>query len=396
METTTTLPAIAVDEIKAIISEAPAILEQNTTSVAKAEEVGRKLLDLAKTDGMSDLLDEQMATYQGKVKVTVKTMNERRKGFTQVVDKIKKHFTTLESALDPVVDEIQGLRNAYAAKKIAEQKERERQALLQKQKEMERVELRKQAEVQLSAQFQKCLADHSRGMLDQFEAYTLETIATAEIGIKSISEVFGRDVYDSLTVSVIPIYATEQEALAIIAEVKSDAAFATFSQAFRDTVAKEKRNLIDKIPSKKQELVEIANADEQERKRLEAEAAQRKADDEARIKAEEEENKRKAAEEATVKASGEAANVMVTAQAEMSFTEAPKVKESYEIVVKNPAAYLVIAQFWFEKEGKTLSQDKIERKTFAQMRAFCEAWALKHEEKITSPFIEYKEVIKAK
>jgi len=396
MEATTTLPAINIAEIQKVIGEAPAVLEANTTSVSKALAVGNNLLKLVETDGMSDLMDSQMANYQAKVKVTIKTMNENRKGFTQLVDKLKKEFTSLESALDPINNEIQNRRDAYATKKINEQKERERVALLQKQKDMVKIEVKRLAEVKFSEKFQEILSAQKSGMLEQFESYTLENIDSAEIGIKAISEAFTTEAFNKLTVAITSTVLSKEEVESIVADVKSRDLFMSFNEQFRQAVSSEKRSMVDKLPSKKQELVEISRAGEEDKKKLEAEVQKRKDEEAQKIIADQESARKEAEAKASVSASSESANAIVTAQATMSFTDAPKVKESYKINVTNNAAYLVIAQFWFEKEGKTLSQEKIERKTFAQMKAFCEDYATKNDEKISSPFITYVETIKAK
>lgn len=395
MEATTTLPAINIAEIQKVIGEAPSVLEANTTSVSKALAVGNNLLKLVETDGMSDLMDSQMANYQAKVKVTIKTMNDNRKGFTQLVDKLKKEFTSLESALDPINTEIQNRRDAYATKKINEQKERERVALLQKQKDIEKIEVKRQAEVKLSEKFQDILTAQKNGMLDQFESYTLETIDSAEVGIKAISEAFTTESFNGISITITSSILTKEEVASIVADVKSRELFASFNEQFKQSVSAEKRTMIDKLPSKKQELIEISKAGEEEKKRLEAEAQKRKEEEAQKIIADQEAARKEAEAKASVTASSEAATAIVTAQATMTF-DAPKVKESYKIEVTNNAAYLIIAQFWFEKEGKTLSQEKIERKTFAQMKAFCEDYATKNDEKINSPFINYVETIKAK
>jgi len=396
METTATTTAIAVKEVQDIISKAPQILSENVASVDKAKAVGENLLDLVKKDGMSDLLDNQLSEYQSKVKTTIKVMNERRKGFTQLVDRFKKEFTTLESALDPMFNQIQSIRDSYAQKKIAEQREKERIAELNRKRELELVELRRQISVQLNGHLANYISAVKKGLYEMFEGYTLETIGGADIAIKGTSENLPGGFLDGIKIVYSSYLLTPDEISYEVGIAKTPELLASFNGEYKQAIAFEKRSLIDKLPSKKSELEEIAKASAEEKKRLEAEAQRRKEEEAERIRKEEEDAKVKAAEEAAVRASGEAANATVTAQAEMSFSEAPKVKEGYEIVIKNSAAYLQIAQFWYEKEGKNLSMDKIERKTFAQMRAFCEAWALKNEEKITSHFIDYKETIKAK
>lgn len=388
------LPAINISEVQKVVSEAPDILAANETSVSRAKEAGQKLIALVETDGMSDLLDGQLSVYQAKIKSTVKAMNEKRKPFTQLVDQLKKRFTGLESELDPINSQIQSIRNSYAQKVIAEQKERERIAEAKRLKDIELIEVRGKINVLIRNLVGEYISSVKRGLNDMFEAYTLDTISGADIAINGTSEILPDGFVDKMQIPIQSTILTVDELSYEIGLAKTPL-LASLNAEFMQAIAAEKRSLIDKLPSKKSELEEIANADAEEKKRLEAEAKKRKDEEAERIRKEEQDAKDKAAEDVAVKTSGEVANATVSAQASMIFSDV-KVKEGYEIVIKNNAAYLQIAQFWFEKEGKNLTPDKIERKTFAQMRAFCESWALKSEEKINSPFIDYKETIKAK
>jgi len=76
--------------------------------------------------------------------------------------------------------------------------------------------------------------------------------------------------------------------------------------------------------------------------------------------------------------------------------ETPNVKEGYLITLKSTAGYLLLVQFWFEKEGKSLSADKFEKFTFDRVKRFCEAYAAKNEELIQSPLLSYEPIYKAK
>ena len=154
--------------------------------------------------------------------------------------------------------------------------------------------------------------------------------------------------------------------------------------------------MIDKIPSKRIELEEMAKAGEAEAERLRLEAEKRKADEADRIAKEAEEARRKAEADANIKATAETTNAMVSAQAEINFEEAPKVKAGYEITLNNTAAYIMLAQFWFEKEGKAWPADKVEKMTFARIKKFCEEHATKTDEKLESPVVKYNEIFKAK
>ena len=86
---------------------------------------------------------------------------------------------------------------------------------------------------------------------------------------------------------------------------------------------------------------------------------------------------------------------MVDTQADL-FTEAPKVKEGYDIKVLNPAGYLQLISFWFENEGKNLTNDKIESMSITRIKAFCEKYAVKNDVTIESKLLVYEPVYKAK
>ena len=77
-------------------------------------------------------------------------------------------------------------------------------------------------------------------------------------------------------------------------------------------------------------------------------------------------------------------------------SETPNVKEGYSIQLKSTAGYLLLVQFWFEKEGKTLAVDKFEKMTFDRIKRFCEAYAIKNDEFLESPLLSYEPVYKAK
>ena len=150
----------------------------------------------------------------------------------------------------------------------------------------------------------------------------------------------------------------------------------------------------DKLPSKKAELIEISKAGVEEKKRLEEESIKRQQEEAAALLLQQQEMERKAQEEAAINASAATAGAMIDAS--VASSETPNVKEGYLITLKSTAGYLLLVQFWFEKEGKTMSVDKFEKFTFDRVKRFCEAYAVKNEEFIQSPLIEYQPIYKAK
>jgi hypothetical protein len=74
--------------------------------------------------------------------------------------------------------------------------------------------------------------------------------------------------------------------------------------------------------------------------------------------------------------------------------EKSPIREGYEIEVLDQRGYNLLVEFYFEKKGKTESIDKLDKKSLGSIRKFCERWAKKNNEKIISPFLNYKPTLK--
>lgn len=385
------------NNLPVVLSSAPEILMQNQTSKSKAKEVYSNLENLITENGMSDFYDSELAKFIDRGKKTVTSMNERRKGVTQMIDLIKKEFTSLESELKGVIESAQGKRNAYATEKMKIKQEEDRQAQLKLAKEKEVIDFRKMCEISISRFFSDCSSEIKMKFLEHFNSLTLENVDKA--GFDSTTSNF--DSYFPNGVQLI-LPSGEEEAYYYLNTEEKQAIKDEFLNGdlsylkaqFKSEIQSQLRELADKIPSKKAELQELAQADAQESERLLKEKADREKAESERIRLEEEKKKANAEAQATVKASGEQAAALVDAQ--VSVTESPKVAESYEIQVTNVAGYLMLTQFWFEKEGKDLSQDKFEKFTFARVKAFCENYAKKNDEFVKNPAIIYEPKYKAK
>lgn len=385
------------NNLPVVLSSAPEILMQNQTSKSKAKEVYSNLESLITENGMSDFYDSELAKFIDRGKKTVTSMNERRKGVTQMIDLIKKEFTSLESELKGVIESAQGKRNAYATEKMKIKQEEDRQAQLKLAKEKEVIDFRKMCEISISRFFSDCSSEIKMKFLEHFNSLTLENVDKA--GFDSTTSNF--DSYFPNGVQLIlPIGEEESYHCLTIEEKQSikeeylNSDLSYLKAQFKTEIQSQLRELADKIPSKKAELQMLSQADAQESERLLKEKADREKAESERIRLEEEKKKADAEAQATVKASGEQAAALVDAQ--VSVTESPKVAESYEIQVTNVAGYLMLTQFWFEKEGKDLSQDKFEKFTFARIKAFCENYAKKNDEFIKNPAIIYEPKYKAK
>lgn len=385
------------NNLPVVLNSAPEILMQNQTSRSKATEAYNKLTELIDLNGMSDFYDGELSKFVEKGKKTITSMNERRKGVTQMIDLIKKEFTSLESDLKGTVDKAQTQRNAYAAEKMRIKQEEDRKAQIKLARDKEIIEFRKACDISLSRFFSDCATEMKMKFLDFFNNLTLETIDNAGLHNANMSfdSCYPRGVQLVLPIGEEEAYyhLTDEEKQSIKKEyLNGDLSY--LKAQFKSEIQSQLRELADKIPSKKAELETLALADAEESARLLKEKEEREKAEVERIRLEEEKKKLQAEAQASVKAAGEQAAALVDAQA--SVADSPKVAESYEIQVTNVAGYLMLVQFWFEKEGKDLSQDKFEKFSFARVKAFCENYAKKNDEFIKNPSIIYEPKYKAK
>lgn len=403
MENTNTLPIqLSTDKLVEIVQTAPAILNDNKTRHDKAVNYGKNLIAKVEEFGMNDEIDSLLADYQAKLRVTYKTIQEARKPFTQIVDEVKKEFTALESDIDPagktnIFSDVQRLRNIYVTEKVEAQKKKEAELLRKQNIEKERIDIENKIDISIYESFSRYLAGVKRSMNNIFEGMKLDggdstrkMINAAPINLpESAFKGFGNidQVYTNfLSVNDVDL---------IFKNKLTDNLFADLNDVCAVELMEYRRELIEKIPSKQKELEEIAAAGKEEAARLQKEADERKQREVERLAEEQLRKSQEASQALEVAAAGKALEVTINTQAEL-FTEAPKTKDGYLITVTHRAGYGLIFQFWFEKEGKDLTADKIEKKTIGQMKAFCENYAIKNDEKIKSPLLHYAQTYKAK
>ena len=444
-----------IEEFKSIVSTAPGILEANKNSLAGAIKRGEDLFALAE-QGMNQELDKLLAEYIDKIKITDKNMNTKRIPITQLLTVVAKEFTTIESNVKAPIVKAQKFRDEYATKLMNERKELERQAELKLAKEQEAIALVRDYTTNHANKYSEYIVKFKQGKTEWFNNLNLEDIETASLKIA----LFDNNLSDGtfLFEVAIPtlVHHSESEYQDLVPAMSL--CFSALDKFKRDMI-EFKRELIDLIPSKKTQLQELEakrieeirlaeieterkrvadeqlkklreealKASEEERIRLDAELAEKqrleaietqKAEEEKkereRIASEEAEKERIRKEDeakeierlaeierqksisiANVSATGASAAASVDSQASL-FVEAPKVKEGWSIECLSPEAYLLLVSFWFENEGKTLSNEKIESKSLTQIKTFCEKWAAKNDEMIDSKLLVYKPVYKAK
>lgn len=392
---------IKIEEITSIMSTASEILTKNEKLVNSAVNGGQILVDTA-ASGMSDDLDTAMNEWQLKAKTALKIMNDRRSPITQLMTKVARVFTSMESKLDPAKTEsifaqVQNLRNAYAKKKAEEKRLAEAEINRKKCIADERVELLAAAEKQIRDTFTTKIYEFKAYYSKKFNEITLDNLFATKKLLEDAKLSYPMEKYMDLPVALSAVYLDKNEVSELIAKTRSSL-YHLLDPSFKEAIETHNSELIEKIPSKKVELENIAKASAEEADRLlkqkqDREKAEAEAQKQAQI-IEKQQSDQKLQEQKEQ----QKVNNLFDAHADIAtIAESEKpIREAYKIEVKNYAGWMQIASFWFEREGKTLDADKFEKKTLGQMKAFAEKAALKNDkEKITSDHLVYEEVIKA-
>jgi hypothetical protein len=452
METATPDNQIQIIERSTVVfKNAGEILRNNKSRSEKAVEVGRKILAAIQADGMTPDLDQRAMNYLANVGKAGKEMKESRAEVTQIMDEIKKMYTALENDIDckkvgTVPSLIQTERDAYA-RKCAEEERRKREEEEKKaHKAREAVDIKTNITIALNTYFQNHLLNVKQRTTGSFNNTTLETIGEFEEKLRRYQPEYKEDHYNLFQFHTSFIYHTPDEFVALISSVKTDDLYKQFDTLYKTEMGNLAQDLLDKIPSKKSELLEqkriadeqaaeaerqriaeeerqaaIAKANKAQREKLEKEAAiarqkeaerleQLRKEQEAaaeekrlreeaealRMKQESEEAQKQAELEAEMKKQGDQTMIMFDQEAAMSEgAQAPEARQGYDLIVSHQAGFVQIFQFWFEKEGKSLGLDKMEKTSLGQMKAFCEKYAHKNNEKIDSKFLKYEPSFKA-
>lgn len=443
-----------------IFKTAPEILKANQERTAKAIQVGQNILsswveawniedEESRLESLA-AIDERSNNFLANCTKALKEEKELRAAITQMMDEFKKMFTAAENDIDKakantVPSRIQNNRDTYAGEvfKVQERKRKEAERIAAKAKEA--IEIKSEFETSLHQQFNDFLLKAKTWLTGKFNALKLQGFADDAAQIRLYKPEYKKEAFDSLDgKSRVAAYHNTNEYVALHEDVKQPL-WESFCRKYKSEMEVFQKELVDKIPSKHEELKEekrladeaaaaaekakkeeedrqaaIAKANEEERKRLEAEAAKareedakrqaelkrqqeeaeaarkkREEDEAAKMKAEADEAQRIAEQEAEIKKQGEQTMVMFEQEAAIAETQAPEARQGYEINITHQAGWVQIFQLWFENEGKNMAIDKIGGTKLEQMKAWAEKHAHKTGTKIESKFINYKESFKA-
>lgn len=394
---------IKIDEVKSILSSFPDTIGKNSSSVKKCNEAGQALLDTIEGEGMNETIDQAAADYLKKVNVTLKNMDERRKPITQIFDKVRSFFTSQEKEIDPkdsttIPGKLVVKRNEYAKYKYEEEQRRKKEAEQRARIETEKANYQQTIENSLLSYFNLYLSSKVSELQAIFSNLTHENFDREVIGITVFQTDYPKSHFDKFSADSATYYISQETKKEIRRNILQGR-YEQLAQQYKAKILNVKQDLIDRIPSKRNELAELeqlrlANAEaaakaEELRKQREIEATSKRMEE---IKREEEAAKQEAALKAQQSTIGS-----LFAGAAASVAPPPtnaKVKE--KIVIVNLQGYLEVFQMWWLNEGKALPVEELE-KIFKKMITYCEKQANSKDQKhIESQFIRYEADVKAK
>lgn len=441
-----------------LFKSAPEILKSNQQRTQKALTVGNSILEQwQQAWSIQDegerlqalaIVDERSRNYMVNISTALKEQKELRVAITQMMDEFKKMFTAAENDIDKtkadtVPAKVQDHRNAFATEilKIQERKRKEAEDTANKAKEA--IDIKTDAEKDIAASFNDWLLQAKNKLVNAFNTITINDFDVRAEKLKAYTPVFGFE-FTPRVGSYGTKYHSKEDII-----VFYEAEFLSAKQGFENTTTAElsllRDELIEKLPSKKAELIEqkrladeaeaakikaekeeaerqaaIAKANAAEKEKLEKEAAvarekaaieaaklkaqqeaaaaaqkQREEAEAAKLATEAEDAKRKAEQEADIKKQGEQTMVMFEQEAAVAEATSVSAKEGYEIEILHPVAYTQIFALWFEQDGKNLPVNKIGNTKLDQMKSWAEKYAVKTGTKIDSKFLKYNKNVTA-
>lgn len=393
---------IKVEEFTSLMKSAPDALGKNQKSIANCNSAGQAILDTIQGEGMTDELDAKAAEYLKKVNVTITNMKSRRAPVTQLFDRIRSIFTTDEKAIDPkdkstIPGKIAAERDRYAALKREEerrkQQEMQRQANIEKEKGTYRLAIEQAINTHMSSYF----AEQQKNLSHIWESITLATFELKEKSIRGWSTLYPREHFDTFNQDITTYHLDAQTKANIKAEILSNK-YSAFSQQYKFDMEDLRQSFIDRLSSKKKELIEeeeLRKKDAEAAAKAEAERKQREEEErkqrELEIQQKEHEQQQKA--ESSIQ-SAQMNSLFATAAASVT-TRTSKAKVTERIKILHPAGFLEIYQMWWINEGQNLTIEELE-KIHKKMISFCEKKANSDDEmKIKSKYIRYEEEVKA-
>lgn len=387
------------NQLQEVIISGSEILQKSELRVSKALSVGANLINEIQTKGMSAELDERANKFLVNCRNAKSEIEVERKPITAFFDSIRKQFTEIEGKLDPKVttgtaSQIQKFRDEYVKKLREEEETKKREAQAKFDKENEVIEIKSSLEAQLSEYVQDYILEIKRKIQTSFNAITLENFEVKSKGLKGFVVSYGKKHFESFEYKTNIRLVSEKEMEVLMVAFMDSKDFNLISAVVVGDIQRFVNELVDKLPSLKTSLEEMAKAGVEEQRRLANEKNKREADADSKMKADAEAKAKADAEELERKKVAEQTNAMMENTVLME-SVVPETRDGFKINILNISGIAEVFTFWLQNEGINLSVEEIEKKSITQMKAFCEKVGHKNGNMIVSTNVNYEPVYKA-
>lgn len=386
--------------VQTIVSMGPQAFNDNTLSHSRCLAAGQALLQRAEDEGMTDELDQAIARFIEKSKATVKKMNTKRSPVTKLFDQLRAVYTTLENEVDPsksgsLPNKLQQLRNAYAAKKLAEAEAARRAELQRQQRQQALAKYRTDLEDDFKAQLTRLIARQCNALAEMDNSITLDNYEIIYDGVKNFPVQLPADWGQTVQSSTrTPAGISIDEAARIQSSILSSA-LPRFCEQYTFEVGSTRDDILDRMPSKRAELQRIAAADAQEAARIKELMRQRELAEAQRKEAERLEREAKDKAAAELKAQSQEMDTLFGAPVAQINTYQPKTSVKKRIIVTSHDDIMAIVGCWWAQEGSQLPLEDL-IKSFKKQITFCERLANDRNNPIFITNVRYDDDVKAK
>lgn len=400
MTDNTALAIFEPHNVQTLAELAPQSFKENQLSRFRCIEAGKTLLERLTHQGMTDALDVEIANYIEKSRITLRKMNSRRSPVTQLFDRIRKVYTSMESEIDPArTDSIPGqllaARNAYAQKKLQEEQRRQRQEAARLAKENAKVRYRADVEDDYVRQFNALVDKHINELTDLDKQTTLDNYNVVYDGIKNFKCELPSDWCQTVGSGALrPAELTPDECCAIQANVMAGLV-SRFTEQFTFEVAGTRDDILDRLPSKKKELERIAKASAEDAARIKAEMEAKERAEAARKEAERLEREKQEAAAAKLSSEKQEMDGLFGMPVATPATYQPKTSVKKKAVVETADDIMAIVAFWWSQVGCNLSVGDLQ-KEFKKQINFANTAANSKDNPMFITNVRYEDEVKAK
>lgn len=396
--------AIRQEDITQITEQAPESFNLNRLSHDKCLAYGEDLLRYIEQNGMNEENDNRLNDYIKKCRATVKAMNERRTPVTQLFDRFRNLYTTMENGISPSTpgtpaNRAQKMRDDFARKKHEEAERARKEAERQQRIAQARNSYKEDCERELFNFFNTRTNQAINRISELNRSIELSTFDAAAAEIQAFDcsfpvEDIARYTFGVMIPSCLELKECQEMQRSVLEKAKA------MADQYRFDVSDYRDSVTASLPSKFNELKAI----EEKRKTDAAEAARR----EQELKSKEDEERQKMEAERKAKEDKErqmksmeheqqaVAGMFSTAATTMATAPGKKVKIRKAVKVRNMKGYADLFTFWWVGEGQFMSSEELE-KIFKKQFTYAEKQAnAASPEFIKSDNVEYVDDVKAK